>query len=115
MENGILTAKEISMLNFQNLDLIVLSACQTGLGEIKEDGVFGLQRAFKKAGAHTLILSLWNVSDKATQLMMSSFYSNLLEGKNRYDAFKSAQRTVQNSENMSNPYFWASFILLDDI
>ena len=47
--------------------------------------------------------------------MMSSFYSNLLEGKNRYDAFKSAQRTVQNSENMSNPYFWASFILLDDI
>ena len=115
VENGILTAKEISMLNFQNLDLIVLSACQTGLGEIKEDGVFGLQRAFKKAGAHTLILSLWNVSDKATQLMMSSFYSNLLEGKNRYDAFKSAQRTVQNSENMSNPYFWASFILLDDI
>lgn len=113
LDNGILTAKEISMMDLRNLDLVVLSACQTGLGDIKEDGVFGLQRGFKKAGAHTILMSLWSVNDRATQLMMTSFYANLQNGMERNEAFRMAQQHVRDS-GFSDPYYWASFILLDD-
>ena len=113
VENGVLTAKEISQLDFRGLDLVVLSACQTGKGELKEDGVYGLQRAFKKAGAKTLLMSLWNVSDAATQRMMSSFYSSLAAGASRHEAFAAAQQAVR-SAGFTDPYYWASFIMLDD-
>lgn len=114
IENGILTAKEISVLDFSGLDLIVLSACQTGMGEIREDGVFGLQRGFKKAGAETLLMSLWSVSDRATQAMMTSFYGHLMAGRSRHDAFLMAQEDLRK-QGFRRPFYWASFIMLDDI
>ena len=113
LENGVLTAKEISKLDLRGLNLAVLSACQTGLGELKEDGVFGLQRGFKKAGAQTLVMSLWSVDDKATQMMMTSFYDALLSGLSRHEAFLKAQNAVK--ESYPTPFVWASFIMLDDI
>lgn len=114
VENGILTSREISMLDLRGLDMIVLSACQTGLGEIKEDGVFGLQRGFKKAGAQTLLMSLWSVNDRATQIMMTSFYQSLMQGVTRHDAFKQAQAQVQTA-GFTAPFYWAAFIMLDDL
>lgn len=113
VENGVLTAREISQLDLRGLDLVVLSACQTGQGELKEDGVYGLQRAFKKAGAKTLVMSLWSVSDAATQKMMSSFYDALAAGQSRFDAFASAQQAVRDA-GYSSPFYWASFVMLDD-
>lgn len=114
VENGVLTAREIAKLDFRGLDLAVLSACQTGLGELKEDGVFGLQRGFKKAGARTLLMSLWSVSDGATQMMMTQFYSGLTSGLTRRRAFRAAQEAVRNTPEYSSPVFWASFVMLDD-
>ena len=102
VEDGILTAKEISALDLRGLDLVVLSACQTGLGEITGDGVFGLQRGFKKAGANTLMMSLWKVDDNATQLLMSRFYENLIAGKSKYESLRDAQRYVREYEPDKN-------------
>ena len=73
-DDGILTAAEISRLDLRGMELTVLSACQTGLGDVSGDGVFGLQRGFKKAGAGTLLMSLWKVDDKATELLLTQFY-----------------------------------------
>lgn len=115
LENGILTSHEISRLNLSNFDLVILSACQTGLGNLHEDGVFGLQRGFKKAGAQTLLMSLWSVSDKATSLMMQYFYKGLIEnGMSRSEAFAAAQKALRDSD-YNAPYYWASFILLDNV
>ncbi len=117
VDDGILTAKEISVLDLRGLDLVVLSACETGLGEITGDGVFGLQRGFKKAGAQTLMMSLWKVDDNATQMLMSQFYSNLANGENKFEALKEAQQYVRTTDNgkYSNPMYWAAFILLDAV
>lgn len=133
VEDGILTASEISRLDFNNLDLVVLSACQTGLGEIKGDGVFGLQRGFKKAGANTIMMSLWSVPDTPTQLLMSRFYDNLFVRRNpstdtnytKREALQEAQKYVRHYKetdengNVSTPYSspenWAAFIILDAI
>ena len=117
VDDGILTAREISMLDLRGLDLAVLSACQTGLGEITGDGVFGLQRGFKKAGANTLMMSLWKVDDKATQLLMSRFYDNLLGGKTKYESLYEAQTYLKNygAGQYKNPKYWAAFILLDGV
>lgn len=114
IKNGILTSYEISKLDLGKVDMVVLSACQTGLGDVKEDGVFGLQRGFKKAGVQTLMMSLWNVNDRATQVMMTDFYKALMEGLSRHEAFKKAQGQMR-SEGFTKPYEWASFIMLDDL
>ena len=98
LEDGILTAKELAGLDLRGLDLVVLSACQTGLGEITGDGVFGLQRGFKKAGANTLLMSLWKVDDNATQLLMTQFYKNLLAGKSKFESLREAQKYVRDYE-----------------
>lgn len=98
VEDGILTAKEISRLDLRELDLVALSACQTGLGEISGDGVFGLQRGFKKAGANTLLMSLWKVDDRATQILMSKFYQEFLNGKSKFESLRTAQQFLRNYE-----------------
>lgn len=111
VEDGILLAEEIATMDLSGTDLVVLSACQTGLGEITSEGVFGLQRAFKKAGVQTLIMSLWCVDDNATSLMMQTFYEHLLSGHSKREAFAIAQQAVK--EKHPNPYYWAAFIMLD--
>ena len=98
IEDGVLTAKEIAGMDLRRLDLVALSACQTGLGEITGDGVFGLQRGFKKAGANTLLMSLWKVDDTATQLLMTRFYKNLLSGMGKYEALAAAQKYLRELE-----------------
>ena len=113
IEDGILTAKEISFMDLRKTDLVVLSACQTALGEITGEGVFGLQRGFKKAGARTIIMSLWPVDDNATLLMMTQFYANLTKGMTKREAFLAAQNKVKTTAGFENPRYWAAFIMLD--
>lgn len=110
-DDGILTAHEISLMDFRGLKLAVLSACETGCGIIDQDGVFGLQRGFKQAGAQSILMSLWKVDDKATQLLMTEFYKNLTEGLSQYEALKRAQATTKS--RYADPEYWAAFILID--
>lgn len=112
VQDGILTAKEISLLDLRDADLVVLSACETGKGEITGDGVFGLQRAFKMAGARTIIMSLWPVSDQATQLFMTEFFRYwITNGLPKREAFRKAQNQVRQA--YGEPIYWAGFIMLD--
>jgi len=112
IEDGILTAEEISHLDLSKTKLVVLSACDTGLGEVQNsEGVFGLQRAFKLAGAETLVMSLWKVDDKTTSQFMLAFYRNLLAGKGKLESFRIAQKQIR--EQQKNPYYWAAFVMMD--
>lgn len=111
VDDGILLAEEIASMDLSGTDLVVLSACETGLGDITSDGVFGLQRAFKMAGVQTLVMSLWKVDDNATSLMMQTFYEHLLSGKSKRESFKLAQAAVR--AKYQEPYYWAGFIMLD--
>ena len=112
IEDGILTAEEISNLDLSKTKLAVLSACETGLGEVNNsEGVFGLQRAFKLAGVETLVMSLWKVDDTATSQFMLAFYQNLLAGKSKLESFKIAQKQIR--EQYKNPYYWAAFVMMD--
>lgn len=113
MDDGILTARELSTLDLRGLSLVVLSACQTGLGEVSEEGVFGLQRGFKKAGAQTIMMSLWKVADDATATLMTHFYQGLLGGLSKRQAFLKAQNLLRADSRYSSPRFWAAFVLLD--
>ncbi len=112
-EDGILTAFEISQLNLTNTELVVLSACETGLGDIQgSEGVFGLQRAFKMAGVRYLIMSLWQVPDFQTQDLMTTFYAKWLEqGLPIPEAFRAAQ--LEMRDKYQSPYFWAGFVLVE--
>lgn len=111
IEDGVLTALEISTMNLSGTDMVIMSACETGLGDITSDGVFGLQRAFKMAGVQTLVMSLWKVDDNATSLMMQTFYEHLLSGMSKREAFNLAQAAVK--ANYPEPYYWAGFVMLD--
>ncbi|GHV92470.1 hypothetical protein AGMMS50268_29730 [Spirochaetia bacterium] len=112
VEDGILTADEIARLNLIGARLVVLSACQTGLGDVNNsEGVFGLQRAFKLAGVETLIMSLWEVDDTATAKLMDTFYREWLSGRSRQAAFKEAQRQVR--ADYPAPFYWAAFVMMD--
>jgi CHAT domain-containing protein len=112
-EDGVLTAYEISQMNLSNTELVVLSACETGLGDIHgNEGVYGLQRAFKIAGAKYLIMSLWQVPDKQTSMLMTTFYKKWLEQKLSIpDAFHAAQKELRDIG--LDPYQWAGFVLLE--
>lgn len=114
-DDGILTAKEISRLDLGQVRLAVLSACETGLGDITGEGVFGLQRGLKKAGIHSLVMSLWKVDDEATQTLMTNFYQNMVKGISLNEAFTQAQHKLMTMENgkFKDPRFWAAFIMLD--
>lgn len=111
--DGCITASEISHMDLYNTDLAVLSACQTGLGKIESDGVFGLQRGFKMAGVNSLMMSLWEVDDDATQLLMTEFYRNYVNGMTKMDALLNAQKVVRETPGFKDPEYWAAFILLD--
>lgn len=111
IEDGILTASEISNLDLRACQLVVLSACETGLGEVKgSEGVFGLQRAFKMAGVKNIIMSLWKVPDTQTAELFDIFYSECFAGKTIHEAFQSAQYQMKAKYS---PYYWAGFVLLE--
>jgi len=111
IDNGILSSYEVANLNLTRSELVVLSACETGLGEIKNgEGVYGLRRAFQIAGAKNLIMSLWKVNDEATQHLFVSFYRFLVNGKDADSALKEAQ--LELIKDYPNPYYWGSFILV---
>lgn len=113
---GVLTANEIATMNLKGTNLVVLSACQTGLGMATPEGLYGLQRAFKKAGVQTIVMSLWGVNDKATKEFMVKFYEELA-GSCQWDkrkAFDEAKKHIKNNpEYKGDPYYWAGFVMLD--
>ena len=121
VQDGILTAKEISLVDLRDAEVVVLSACETAKGDITSEGVFGLQRAFKMAGVQTIIMSLWKVSDEATQLLMSEFFTNWIAKRQpKREAFKNAQNAVRYAVDeygdyiyKDKPYYWAGFVMLD--
>lgn len=108
---GVLFADEIAGLDLSAVDLLVLSACQTAGGQIKADGVFGLQRGFKQAGVGTIIMTLWPVNSSMTTDLMKEFYSGLAEGRNVSDSFAEARREI--SRKYPHTRDWAAFIMLD--
>jgi len=112
LDDGVLTAKEISQLDLRGLNLVVLSACETALGDISSsEGVFGLQRAFKKAGAQSIMMSLWKVDDLVTENMMKLFYTHLVQGEPVRLSFTAAQQELRAID--PDPRHWAAFILMD--
>lgn len=112
IEDGVLTADEISRMDLSKTKLVVLSACETGKGKVDPiDGVYGLQRAFKMAGAGTIVMSLWKVQDDTTSLLMTRFYSYLTDGIERHQALWKAMMDVK--EKFPAPYYWAGFVMLD--
>jgi CHAT domain-containing protein len=112
VEDGILTSYEVSSLYLPNTKLVVMSACETGLGDISgSEGVFGLQRAFKMAGVDYIIMSLWKVPDKETADFMILFYQNLIKMNSIQNAFSETQRYMK-MKYMNEPYKWAGFVLI---
>ncbi len=113
VEDGVLTAQELSAMDLSNIELVVLSACDTGLGDVSPEGVFGLQRGFKLAGAKSLLMSLWKVDDEATKVLMTEFYRSFLDGKSKTESLRLAQEYVKSQPGWQDPRYWAGFILLD--
>ncbi len=117
LDNGVLTAYEAAGLNLQGTELVVLSACNTGQGEVKNgEGVFGLRRALQEAGAQAVMLSLWSVPDKETQELMTTFYSNWLSGMEKHEALRRAQleirEEIKQRYGRDLPYYWGAFVLV---
>ncbi len=117
IDDGLLTAFEAENLNLDSTELVVLSACKSGVGEIKSgEGVFGLQRAFLHAGAKAIIMSICNVNDLSSKDIMQEFYNNWLSGMPKREAFEKAQKSIKEStkyERMENrkPYYWGAFVM----
>ena len=113
-DDGLLSAYEIASLNLTGTRLVVLSACQTGLGDLhSSEGVYGLQRAFKIAGARHLLVSLWKVEDNATRVFMEQFYKRwIADGLDVRVAFRQAQQWMRQQKDYKDPYFWAGFVLI---
>ena len=116
-DDGYLTALEITQLDWKGTELVVISACESGKGDIQAgEGVYGLKRAIAVAGARSSLLSLWKVDDAATAAFMQSFYEKLKTGKGRADALATTQREFRNHiiPGWRHPYVWAAFQLSGD-
>jgi CHAT domain-containing protein len=110
-DNGVLTAFETSHLDLWGTKLVVLSACDTGLGEVKSgDGVYGLRRALVLAGAESQMVSLWPVSDRSTRDLMIGYYKGLMQAEGRGEALRRVQLQMLRDKSHDHPYYWASFI-----
>ena len=117
LDNGILTAYEASQLNLQGTELVVLSACGTGLGKTEAgEGVFGLRRGLQEAGAQTVLMSLWPVPDEETRELMTRFYEKWLSGMEKHEALRQAElevrKKVRAREGQDVPFFWGAFVLV---
>jgi CHAT domain-containing protein len=117
VDDGVLTAYEASQLNLEGTELVVLSACETGLGkELNSDGVFGLRRGLQEAGAETVMMSMWSVPDKETQELMSLFYAKWLGGSEKPEALRQAQleerEVVRKRYGKDLPFYWGAFVLI---
>jgi CHAT domain-containing protein/tetratricopeptide (TPR) repeat protein len=109
--DGVLTALEVAGLNLRGTELVVLSACETGLGDVKVgDGLYGLRRALVIAGSQSQVLSLWIVDDAGTKDLMVKYYQNLKAGKGRHEALREAQMDLLKTPGYEHPYYWASFV-----
>ena len=107
------------MLDFRGTDLVVLSACETGLGDLSTgEGVHGLRRAFLMAGARTVVTSLYRVPDGQTKEVMTDFYRALASGKSKIEALSEAQNSArtrrQSTHGAAHPFYWGSFVLVGD-
>lgn len=112
-DKGILVAEKISGLKLRGTELVVLSACDTGVGEVKKgEGVFGLKRAFILAGVKTLVMSLWKVPDEETKDLMIEFYKRIADGKGKSEALREAKLKIK--EKNPNPFYWGGFIAIGD-
>jgi CHAT domain-containing protein len=111
--DGVLTALEVLDLNLSGTKLVVLSACETGLGEIHEgEGVYGLRRSFQEAGVAEVVSSLWEVSDAGTQALMTEFYDKLLSGVPAREALREVQLDLIDSPEWGYPYIWSAFMIV---
>ncbi|XXX78793.1 CHAT domain-containing protein [Sorangium sp. So ce134] len=114
-EDGVLTALEASGLDLYGTQLVVLSACETGLGDVEtSDGVYGLRRALVLAGAETQVMSLWKIQDRETRNLMASYYEKLAAGGGRVEAMRQAQLEMRARPETAHPFYWAAFIVSGD-
>jgi MYXO-CTERM domain-containing protein len=114
-EDGILTALEASGLDLYGTKLVVLSACETGVGEASNgEGVYGLRRALVMAGAQTQVMSLWKISDEGTRELMVGYYKRLMQGGGRSEAMRQVALGMLANPKRKHPYYWASFIVSGD-
>lgn len=114
--SGILTANVIAAMDLRGVEMVVLAACKSGQGQATSEGLYGLQRAFKKAGVQTIVMTLWEVNDNACRDFMEMFYAHLADPANNWDkrrAFEAAKRSLMQDERYRKPYFWAPFVMLD--
>ncbi|MDX2189384.1 MAG: CHAT domain-containing tetratricopeptide repeat protein [Bacteroidota bacterium] len=112
-KDGILTASEAMNLYMDKTELVVLSACETGLGQVQAgEGVYGLQRSFLVAGAGSVVMSLFKVDDEATKLLMIEFYKNWLKTGNKRKAFTDAKRTIKKIK--PQPIYWGAFVMVEN-
>lgn len=114
-DDGILTAAEVAQMDLRGTQLVVLSACETGVGDVQNgEGVYGLRRALVLAGAESQVTSLWKVADEATKDLMVDYYKRLLKGEGRSEALRNAQLSMMKSKDRSHPYYWAAFVPIGD-